>query len=373
MKVFALGGAGRTGRQTTRILEASGLVTEIMIASRQKEVAERAATELGKKATAVQVDIADEERLTSLMTTCDIVVNTSGPDFEVQLPSVRAAIRAATHYCDISFEGRPTQQVLALDAQAKVAGITALIGIGSAPGLNNLVAKHAQTQLDELEEIQTYVLVRPSTLAGWRNASMHSHLEAASGRIPTYRDGAWVDIDATENAVDLILPGSHVVRVYPCGTAEPVTLPRYLPGVRTVSSLYGYIPHRVSELFYEQVRRITAGECDVHHAFEAFYEDLARESPQKLTVAEELPFSGVIALGRNEDRRVRRTYTRATGGTGPTLEAATLKILRGEIDECGVIPPEACLDPLPFFDEVVHLWPKSQRPPEGKIMVESLE
>ena len=129
----------------------------------------------------------------------------------------------------------------------------------------------------------------------------------------------------------------------------------------------------INELFHEQVRRITAGECDVHHAFDSFYEHLASEPEESHALPEDLPVSGVIALGRKEGRRVRSVHTRAAGGTGPTLAAATLKILRGEIDACGVMPPEACLDPLPFFDEVMRVWPQSQKPPDGKIMVESLE
>jgi saccharopine dehydrogenase-like NADP-dependent oxidoreductase len=374
MKILALGGTGRKGRLTTSILAEIDLVTEIIISSRQREVAERATAELGEKATAVQVDITDKERLTSLMASCDIVVNTCGPYYQVQFPCVQGAIRAGTHYCDISEDGRSTQQVLALDAEAKAAGVTALIGIGGAPGGTNLLAKHAHNQLDELEEIQICVIGR-GDLAGWRNASMHAILQAASGKIPTYQDGDWIDIDSSENCTDVIFPGGSVVRAYPSGMAEPVTLPHHLTGVRTVSSLYGFLPPRVGDLFHTQVRRITAGEIDVPQAFEALYEAIDNEPEESLKVPEGVPPipALVTALGRREGRRIRYICVPTAGSTEAVLVAATLRILRGEISERGVIPPEACLDPLPFFDDIIHLLPEAQRPPEGKSIMESFE
>ena len=40
-------------------------------------------------------------------------------------------------------DGQDAEKVLALDAQAQTAGITALIGIGVFPGLPNLLARRA--------------------------------------------------------------------------------------------------------------------------------------------------------------------------------------------------------------------------------------
>ena len=56
MKVFALGGAGLFGLPSSRLLTASDLVTKIVVAGRNIERAQQAATELGDKASAVQVD-----------------------------------------------------------------------------------------------------------------------------------------------------------------------------------------------------------------------------------------------------------------------------------------------------------------------------
>jgi saccharopine dehydrogenase-like NADP-dependent oxidoreductase len=48
MKVFALGGYGKTGFPAIKLLAQSDLVTEIAIAGRSLERAEKAATEIGE-------------------------------------------------------------------------------------------------------------------------------------------------------------------------------------------------------------------------------------------------------------------------------------------------------------------------------------
>ena len=75
MKVFALGGYGKVGLPAIKLLAQSDLVTEIAVAGRSLERAEKAATEIGEKAIAVQADGTDEQELTSLLAGYDIIVN----------------------------------------------------------------------------------------------------------------------------------------------------------------------------------------------------------------------------------------------------------------------------------------------------------
>ena len=56
-------------------------------------------------------------------------------------------------------DGQDAEKVLALDAQAQTAGITALIGIGVFPGLTNLLAKHAAAQLEQVEELRVCIVL----------------------------------------------------------------------------------------------------------------------------------------------------------------------------------------------------------------------
>jgi len=57
--------------------------------------------------------------------------------------------------------------------------------------------------------------------------------------------------------------------------------------------------------------------------------------------------------------------------TSVALVVAVIKILRGEIQERGVMTAETIFEPQSFFDEVVSLLPEP--PPDGRLIGESFE
>jgi saccharopine dehydrogenase-like NADP-dependent oxidoreductase len=63
VKVFALGGYGKAGLPAIKLLVESDLVTEIAVAGRNLERAEKAAREIGEKGIAVHADGTDEQKL----------------------------------------------------------------------------------------------------------------------------------------------------------------------------------------------------------------------------------------------------------------------------------------------------------------------
>ena len=75
MKVFALGGYGKVGSEAIGLLARNELVTEIAIAERNLEHAEKAATDFSGKAIPVHADATDEVKLALLLADYDIIVN----------------------------------------------------------------------------------------------------------------------------------------------------------------------------------------------------------------------------------------------------------------------------------------------------------
>jgi hypothetical protein len=57
--------------------------------------------------------------------------------------------------------------------------------------------------------------------------------------------------------------------------------------------------------------------------------------------------------------------------TSVALVVAVLKILRGEVQEQGVLHGETAFDPQSFFNEVATVLP--HRPPDGRLVDESFE
>src|SRR5690606_38058477 len=80
-----------------------------------------------------------------------VVLNCVGPFYRFGPPTLAAAIDAGIGYVDICDDLSATRAMLALDADARAAGVTALIGMGNSPGLANIFVKLCAEQL--LDEV----------------------------------------------------------------------------------------------------------------------------------------------------------------------------------------------------------------------------
>lgn len=389
MKVFALGGAGQFGKAVARKLIAADIVSEIVIAGRNLEAARSTAIELGVKASAVQVDLFDERQLASLAEGYDVMVNTAGPERMVVLPALRAAIKAGVNYCDICANGPTTERALDLDAAAKKAGMTALMGIGEDPGLSNLLMMHAAHQLDQVEDLRFCIffvvglygagpkrVLAEMRKSGRSDANWQNIMSLAGPRVRLYRNGHWLDVNPVEDAVCVELPQGYKVTAYPIGVSEPITVPRALPNVRSVSVLASLHPPELNELWCELGARVDRGELDESAAAVKLYEYMASQPERSIAAPKGYELGWIVwadAVGVRRNRRMR--YRCWPDGdwfstVGPVTVAA-LKLLRGEIRNKGVLSPESCLDPMPFFSEVAgHATAK---PRNGKLLNESFE
>jgi saccharopine dehydrogenase-like NADP-dependent oxidoreductase len=157
--VICLGGAGDMGKTLATHLAQSPRISRLVIADLDGEKAGAVAAELGRSATcevtAKQVDVLDDGALGALLNGADFLANAAGPFFRLAVPVLKAAIAARVPYLDICDDPEPTIDMLALDIEAKSAGIAAVIGMGASPGLSNLMAVRAARHLDEVEDCYT--------------------------------------------------------------------------------------------------------------------------------------------------------------------------------------------------------------------------
>ena len=100
----------------------------------------------------VEADLANPMRVTELAKGYDVVCGAL-PSF-LGLQTLRAVIDAGKHYADISFMPEDARE---LDDLAKSRGVTAVVDIGVAPGMSNLLAGHAARLLDPCETLEIYV------------------------------------------------------------------------------------------------------------------------------------------------------------------------------------------------------------------------
>lgn len=378
------------GQEAAAYLASNAAVSEVMIAGRNLDKAGKAASNIGEKANSTVADVMDEQQIARLIADYDIFLNTSGPDYKVQHHAVSAAIRAGVNYCDVSCDGPTADKVLNLNDKAKAAGITAIIGIGWMPGLTNLMMAHAAGQLDKTETILTCLfwpmadLVRGDTKkiadelrsSGPYSASWETAMRCYSGECRVYRDRKWITVDPSENGMTFIHPAGGPVRMYPACSAEPVTLPRHVPHVRNVTFLISFSPFPLNELSLQLASRIRAGAINTKEAALSFIETAGSEPHRWLTYGSKKDLELAVwidALGIKDGARTRYRLVQGSdwGSTGGPLYTAAMKLLKGKIKERGILPPEACLDPIPFMQEVASLVPG--RPSEKKLFEESFE
>ncbi|MFI5503013.1 saccharopine dehydrogenase family protein [Nocardia asteroides] len=276
MRVLALGGAGEMGRVAARVLRGDSRVSAVTIADRDESAARKVAGELGVDA--LGIDVTDGPALTRALRAADLVVNTVGPYFRFGPPILAAAIDARCDYIDICDDPQPTIEMLELDARAKAAGVTALLGMGASPGVANLLAVRAGAELDEVDSLvtgwnihsahpepvrSTYVgpakgssvvagpaakgssvvagpaTAGPSaagrTAAGPTAAVVHG-MRQISGKIPVTRDGVRTERPALER-FRLDYPGLGTGEGRSFGHPEAITLPLAFPGLRAATSV----------------------------------------------------------------------------------------------------------------------------------------
>ena len=152
MKIAVIG-AGAMGRWSVKALGLSPEVDMTIVADYDVTRATQVAAESGGgKAMAVQVDASDEEAVAAVIEGCDALVNATQHFWNLTV--MHAAARSGVHYTDMGGLFHVTRQQLELDAEFGAAGVTAVISMGGAPGVTNILARYGADRLDTIEEVQ---------------------------------------------------------------------------------------------------------------------------------------------------------------------------------------------------------------------------
>lgn len=405
MKVFVLGGSGKTGFAAIELIAQSDMITEITIAGRDLQRAEEAAAKIGLKAIAVQVDGTDEQKLISLISDCDVVMNAAyNPTVQ---PAIRAAIRARVNYCDVSW-GDVLEPALKLSPEAEAAGITSIVATGISPCISNLMAVYVARQLEEVEQLQIgradifdFDTGRELTPQDWLTDSQQSltslhefrsfyswilQEQQRSGlrNVLYFQDGGWVELNPIINGLDVPRLDSGNLKLFPFLSTDDYigTLPNDLARMPPVWITFNPFPPQHHNVLGEQTLRMLDGDIDPETVVSNFFNILESDPHRWLSVPDDfvlIPKIWVRAVGRKKGRAASCTcwFTKhmwTVGGfflTSVALAAAVRMVLRGEIQERGVLSAEKAFDPQSFFNEVVALLPDP--PLDGKLIDEFFE
>lgn len=360
MRVIVIGGAGDMGRVACLTTAADPHISSVTVADRDAEKARELAGELGEKGQWRHVDVMDQESLDSAVATADLVLNTVGPFYLFGKPVLESAIREGKHYADIADDWEPTVEMLALDEEARAAGITALVGMGASPGVSNLLAAAAHAQLDSVDTLFTVwrggvgVPPRPERREDVKPAAAIDHwIHNLAEPIRVWRDGRYQSADALET-FDISYPGIGPATLWTCGHPEPITLPQTFTTITTCYNLMFARPGLIDAA--RQIRdRVRSGELDVAQGSIEFLMMPGRSGADAGPIPS---YPGVFGYAEGTKdgqaaRAVVSTRVLPRGGMGEStcipLAIAAGMIARGEVSRPGIWAPEAIVDPQIFF------------------------
>ncbi len=156
MRILLLGSTGDMGRRSAAELLRNDDVRHLTLAGRNEARLGELVDRLRGRASIASAafDIHNSTELLRHVRDHDVVVSCAGPAYEVEEPSVRAALEAKTSYISLNDDVDAAAQVRALHERAAEAGVTIVSGCGAAPGLSNLLAEMAASKLDGVEDIE---------------------------------------------------------------------------------------------------------------------------------------------------------------------------------------------------------------------------
>ncbi len=156
MKILVLG-AGRMGHGAVfDLIHNSPGVERVTVADQDLSAAESVAASVGTdRVEARQVDAGNIADVTALMDGHDSVISCVNYWYNAQLS--RAAIETRTNFCDLGGNNYIVDEQLAMDAEAKAAGINIIPDCGLAPGMVSILAMHGAQRFDKMDEIHIRV------------------------------------------------------------------------------------------------------------------------------------------------------------------------------------------------------------------------
>src|SRR5262245_5900679 len=282
---------------------------------------------------AEHVDARDPASLSAALAGADVVVNAA--DYRLNLDVMWGALEAGAHYVDLGGLFHVTRAQLKLYDELLGAGLTAVLGLGSAPGKTNLLAAAGARRLGrDPESMEIWAATRDPAAADHpfpAPYSVQTLRDELKMQPMVLRDGGLEEVEPLSGAATREFPE-------PVGSAE---------GIFTLHSELATLPVSLATLREASFRLcLSPGLLDKLLALEE------GELPEPYTQSEESVAVHEVELRSGDARVVGRTVTRG-GSARSTSEPAArgaVELAEGRLAKPGVHPPEIAVeDPEGFL------------------------
>ena len=372
-RIAVVGGAGAMGRIIVRdLIETAPAGIDIVVGDRAGDEARRLFRRSDRRLRVVEIDATSPRSVAKVLDGSAVLINACHHSLNLQL--MDAALRLGCHYCDLGGLFHVTRQQLRRHAEFKRAGLLALCGVGSAPGIVNVMARESADRFERVREIHVAVATSDRTPRRGdglleTSYSIHTVLDEASQPAALFTGGALKFVEPLSHAEPQVF-SEPIGRQAPACTlhSELATLPGSFrsKGVREVSfkiAFPGGLAERlrfVRSLGLLETRPMAIGgktiaPRDVLLALLASVPRSVARGPR-----DEYEILRVTVRGRRNGQAIEEVLDCHVPGmaewdigvdidTGAPPSIAAQMLLSGLISERGVRPPEQAIPPIPFF------------------------
>jgi saccharopine dehydrogenase-like NADP-dependent oxidoreductase len=256
MACIAVLGVGAAGEVAVRHLARGNVFREVVAADvrpeRLKAVRRRARS---RRLRIEEADFTDESDIRRVCRGAHVILNCALPNFN--LPIMEQALRQRAHYIDLASMGSPDPNErskvldqLKLDRQFRRRDLTAILGLGVAPGITNLLASLASQRIGALEEVRIRVYGSGyAQVEGYSLAPLFSpetFLEEVLFPAPVWRDGRLEKLPPFSGYEVYRFPDPlGPATCYNVNNEETEMMPRFISSeIRLIDFKYAIAPER---------------------------------------------------------------------------------------------------------------------------------
>ena len=360
-----LGGAGAMGRAVVFDLARQG--HRVLVVDRDLQAARETARTYGAgRAIADTLDARDTAALAARLREARAAALVNAGPFPFNLPVMAAALEARCHYLDLGGLFHTTRVQLTHDADFRRHGLLAVLGMGSAPGITNVLARAAADPMTHVRAVRVYnggadYTLYPAPVAfGFSPATL---LDELTQPAVVFTKGSFRSVPPLTGAEDVRFEVGRQ-RVHLSLHSEVATLPLSYraKGIRECFFKVAYDPALLEKLKL----LIDLGLADRRPGPRGIAPrdvllDCLAALPKPPPFVDDRDCLRVVVEGRDTKGPLRARYEMTARpqrrpplsavardtGFPPAIVASLL--LEGRIKERGVLPPELCVPVDPFL------------------------
>ena len=379
MKTLVIGAAGQIGAYTVQDLvefsRAEVIASSLRLGDVKKAMDD---LRLGARVQVMELDARDTDAVAKVAKSEDVDTVVNCAWYQTNIAVMKACLRAGAHYTDLGGFFDTTLKQLEFDKEWKKAGVNATIGLGSTPGLTNVAGAAGAAKLDEVDTINLYCSwgnTLPVQEPGWPGYSIRTVMDEFTQEPVMWLGGKHVKQPVLSGGMTVTMqdPIGEVTAYY-VKHSEPATLGRYVgKGCRNVTFRIGF-PNTdlatfktLRSLGFADTEGIQFGDQRISPLdyLTAMYTRAISRSRHDPPPKKEYEYDAfrIDVFGALEQTPAKVTYYIMTwndpergipSSRDTSVPPAVISYWQGtgKIREPGVFPPEATVDPEPFFVEM---------------------